>query len=116
MDKDKTAQRVAEKIANLLKKMDYTQARLAEEAGITPAAVSQILKAERLVSTPVLRRIASVLKVSTDYLLGDKEESELSDLLQDDNVQSFFRDFKNLSIEDQNQMKALAEFLKSKKK
>ncbi|WP_127718248.1 helix-turn-helix domain-containing protein [Halobacteriovorax sp. HLS] len=116
MKKDEIAQRVADRIKSIRENLGLTQARLASDAGITPAAISQIEAAERVPSTPVLRRLASVLRVSTDYLLGNSDDSELSDLLQDENIQSFFRDYKNLSPEDQNQMKSIVEILKAKKK
>lgn len=116
MKKDEIVQRVAERIKNTREKLGFTQARLASDAGITPGAISQIEAGERVPSTPVLRKLASVLRVSTDYLLGDTDDSELSDLLQDENIQSFFRDYKNLSSEDQNQMKSIVDILKAKKK
>lgn len=116
MSKDEMVQRVADRIKSTREAKGFNQARLAQEAGITPAAISQIEAGERTPSTPVLRKIASVLKVSSDYLLGNSDESEISDLLQDEQTITFFRDFKNLSPDDQLQMKMLAEFLKSKKK
>lgn len=114
MNKDEIAQRVADRIKSSREAKGFNQARLASEAGITPAAISQIESGERTPSTPVLRKLASVLQVSSDYLLGNSNESELSDLLQDEKIQTFFRDYKNLSSDDQKQIKMLAEFLKSK--
>jgi transcriptional regulator with XRE-family HTH domain len=116
MKKNEIVQRVSERIKSTREKLGFTQARLATDAGITPGAISQIEAGERVPSTPVLRKLASVLRVSTDYLLGDTDDSELSDLLQDKNLQSFFRDYKNLSPEDQNQMQSFVDILKAKKK
>lgn len=116
MDKDEMAQLVAARIKSTRELKGFNQARLAAEANITPAAISQIESGERTPSTPVLRKIASVLKVSSDYLLGDSDQSEINDLLQDEKTLTFFRDFKNLSPDDQTQMKQMAEFLKSKQK
>ncbi len=116
MSKDEMAQRVADRIKSTREAKGFNQARLAQEAGITPAAISQIEAGERTPSTPVLRKLALVLKVSSDYLLGNTDQSEIDDLLQDQTTLTFFRDFKNLSPEDQIQMKTFAEYLKSKKK
>ena len=115
MNKEEIAQRMAERVKGSREKLGYTQAKLASEAGITPAAISQIEAGERVASTPVLRKLASVLMVSTDYLLGDKDHSEISDLLQNESFQAFFRDWKNLSPEDQSRLKDIASLLKTKK-
>lgn len=97
-------------------RLGYTQAKLASEADITPAAISQIEAGERTPSSPILRRIASVLKVSTDFLLGATDDVALKDLLQDEQVQKFFRGFKDLSAKDKELIQHQIEFLKSQKK
>lgn len=90
------------------------QAQLAQKAGITPAAISQIEKGERVPTTPVLKRIADVLQVSLDFLAGRTDESKLKDLLQNENLKAFYKGFKNLSEEDQETIKKNIEFLKYK--
>jgi len=90
------------------------QAQLAEKAGITPAAVSQIEKGHRVPSLPVLHRIASVLEVSLDYLMGKTDKSEIEDLLQSKSIQTFYRGFASLKGEDQEVIKKHIEFLKAK--
>lgn len=90
------------------------QAQLAEKAGITPAAISQIEKGHRVPSLPVLHRIASVLEVSLDYLMGKTDKSEIEDLLQSNNIQTFYRGFASLSGDDQDVIKKHIEFLKAK--
>lgn len=90
------------------------QAQLAQKAGITPAAISQIEKGERVPTTPVLKRIADVLQVSLDFLAGRTDESKLEDLLQNENLKAFYKGFKNLNPQDQEIIRKNIEFLKSK--
>lgn len=90
------------------------QAELAELAGVTPAAISQIEKGLRVPTIPVLHRIANVLGVSLDYLSGKTDKIELEDLLQQDEVKEFFRGFQSLDPHDQQTILKNIEFLKSK--
>ena len=90
------------------------QAELAEKAGVTPAAISQIEKGTRVPTIPVLHRIANVMGVSLDYLTGKTDTSELQDLLQHDDFVTFFRGFESLENEDKDLIKKHIEFLKSK--
>ncbi len=89
------------------------QAELAEKAGVTPAAISQIEKGTRVPTIPVLNRIANVFGVSLDYLTGKTDTSELQDLLQHDDFVAFFRGFESLGSEDKEIIKKHIDFLKS---
>jgi len=111
--KDKTA---AKRIKSVREQKGLTQAQLASQAEITPAAISQIESGDRMPSTPILRRIASVLQVSIDYLLGATDEIKMQDLLTDEGVQKFFRNYQSLSAGDQHLIQQQIEFLKSKSK
>lgn len=91
-----------------------SQAELAEKAGVTPAAISQIEKGHRTPTIPVLHRIANVLSVSIDYLMGKTNKSELEDMLQQDDFKTFFRGFESLSNADKEHISEYIEFLKSK--
>ncbi len=95
---------------------NINQAQLAEKAGVTPAAISQIEKGIRTPTIPVLQRITSVLNVSLDYLLGKTDESEIGDLLQNQEVRTFFRGFQSLDPEDKQTVEKMIDFFKSKKK
>jgi len=116
MPKDTAEASIGQRIRQARERLGYNQARLAQEAEITPAAISQIEGGERTPSTPILRKLASVLKVSTDFLLGVTKETELKDILQDDKVQKFFRGFQNLSASDQAFIEKQVELLKASKK
>ncbi len=92
------------------------QAELAEKARVTPAAISQIENGHRVPTIPVLHRIADVLEVSLDYLIGKTDKSELEDLLQHEDFKAFFRGFESLDAEDKKMIERHIEFLQSKSK
>ncbi len=104
---------IGQRIKQTREKLEYTQAKLASEAEITPAAISQIESGDRIPSSPILRKLASVLKVSTDYLLGATDEPALKDLLQDEGMQKFFRGFKDLSPKDKAIIQSQIEYLQN---
>ena len=116
MAKEVAASTVGQRIKQRREHLGYTQARLATESEITPAAISQIEAGDRIPSSPILRKIASVLKVSTDFLLGVTDDVALKDLLQDEQVQKFFRGFKDLNAKDRDLMQHQLDFLKAQKK
>ncbi len=115
MSKKNPIDLVGERIRKIREKLEYTQAKLASEAQITPAAISQIESGDRIPSTPILRRLASVLKVSTDYLLGSTDGVELQDLMEDQDVQNFYRGFKDLDVQDKAYIQKQVELLKGQK-
>jgi transcriptional regulator with XRE-family HTH domain len=91
---------VAHRIKLKRKEAGWTQTELAKRAGITPSALSQIEGGERFPSTVIVHKLAKALSTSVDYLLGDKSEEDLLDLLQDNRVEVLFRSFKELSKKD----------------
>ena len=107
---------LAKRITKIMEERGMNQAELARQAGITPAAISQIEAGKRTPTTPSLHRIANVLKVSIDYLTGKTDESKLQDLLQQDEVLQFFRGFDALDANDQKIIRDHIEFLKAKQK
>ena len=109
--KDKS---VAKRIRAVREAKGLTQANLAAQASITPAAICQIEAGTRTPSTPILRRVSAVLNVSIDYLLGSTDEVQLQDILSDEGVQKFFRGYQSLSSQDQKMIQQQIEFLKSR--
>ncbi len=101
------------RISEIRTQKGMNQARLAEKAGITPAAISQIENGDRTPSIPVLHRIANVLEVSLDYLTGKTDTSELQDLLQQEDIQTFYRGFQSLDSDDQQIILKNIKFLQS---
>lgn len=116
MSKDATGTSIGQRIRQARERLGYNQAKLAQEAEVTPAAISQIEAGDRTPSTPILRKLASVLKVSADYLLGSTNKPELEDLLQDETVQKFFRGFQDLSPTDQEFLQKQVDLLKAPKR
>jgi len=92
-----------------------SQAQLAREANVTPAAISQIESGKRTPTVPVLHKIAKVLNVSLDYLIGQGDEVEVQEIAQDADVQSFFRGFQELRKDDQERIMEQIEFLKARR-
>ena len=96
---------IGQRIKKQRELLGHTQAKLATDAKITPAAISQIEAGDRVPSSPILRNIASALGVSADFLLGKTSDSALKDLLQDEKLQKFFRGYKELTEKDKDVMK-----------
>ena len=85
----------------------WSQSDLAENSGLTPAAVSQIEADSRQPSFKTLASLAAALRVSVGYLVG--EEPELPSELK-----AFFRDLERLDAGDVQQLKDFAAFLRAK--
>ena len=116
MGKDPNASAIGRRIKETREKLGFNQAKLALEADITPAAISQIESGDRTPSTPILRRLATALQVSADYLLGSTDKSELKDMLQDQSVQKFFRGFQDLNETDKQFIQKQIDLLRSQSK
>ena len=74
------------KLKDLRKQAGMTQQQLASQLGITKSVVSYYELSERVPSPEVLRSIALIFHVSTDYLLGIERSRtiDVSDLGEDD--------------------------------
>lgn len=62
-----------ERLKEARKAAGYTQQKIAEMLGITQAAYSYIELGDKNPSLPVAKRLAVILHVSLDYLLGIKD-------------------------------------------
>lgn len=82
-----------------------SQTDLAERAGLTPAAISQIEAGERLPAFNTLAQLAEALKTSVGYLLGE----EVAELPPE--MKAMFRDLDALSSADREKVKDFAAFL-----
>jgi transcriptional regulator with XRE-family HTH domain len=91
---------VGKRIKSKREDAGWSQTELARRANITPSALSQIESGDRFPSTVVVHKLAKALSTSVDYLLGNRTEEDLKDLLQDENVEVLFRTFKKLSKKD----------------
>lgn len=69
----------AQKIEEILESSNMTQKELANKAGVTEATISRYLSGARSPRGEILSKIASILGVSTDYLLGNSDVKYNSD-------------------------------------
>jgi transcriptional regulator with XRE-family HTH domain len=90
-----------------------SQKSLAERVDVTPSAVNQYEKGEKVPSTETLLKLAKALGVTTDYLLGAAQEK---DIFIDKQVSIAFRDFKGLTRKDRANIMDNIAFLKAKAK
>jgi transcriptional regulator with XRE-family HTH domain len=104
---------VALRIHDRRLKLKMTQTQLAQKANLTPAAISQFESGTRKPSFDTLSSLADALKVTTDYLLGKKEQS-YDDLLADPKVSIMFRGIMEFPEKDKETMFEFYEFLKAK--
>ena len=104
---------VANRIKNRRAKLGITQTELARAAKLTPAAISQFESGARKPSFDALSKLATALKVTTDYLLGMKKPG-YEDILADPKVSVMFRGIMELPEQDKQTMLEFYEFLKNK--
>lgn len=89
-----------------------SQTDLAKRADLQPSAVSHFETGRRLPSFENLKRLADALNVTIDYLLGRAEEPRTSGPV----VEELFRDFAQMSAEDQENLVRFAKMLAEQNK
>lgn len=67
-----------EKVKNLMNDRGINQKQLSQLSGITESSVSRYLRSERRPRLDIVVNFAKAFGVSTEYLLDDGEESEVS--------------------------------------
>lgn len=77
-----------EKLRRLRKQKNLTQKQLASLIGVQNSIISFYELGDRIPSPEIIIKLASVLHVSTDYLLGleKKESVDISDLTDNDKL------------------------------
>jgi len=112
-DKSEQADRISNNIKRLREGLDWNQAKLAQVAGISGAALSKIEKGEGRIPTIVLmRKLASALKVQLHEITGEEPE-DISE--KQERNKEFYRQWDvldKLSKNDQDMLKGMAERLK----
>ena len=93
-------------------KKGWSQAELARNAEITPAAVSQFEKGSRKPNMPILRKLGKVLDVSIDYLVGESDKE--NGIKVQNKWQEFYRGFSELSDKDRDILKGSSGHFKGK--
>ena len=104
---------VDDRIRTRRMKLGITQTQLAKAAKLTPAAISQFESGARKPSFDALSKLATALKVTTDYLLGRKQPS-YEDILADPKVSVMFRGLMEFTEKDKETMLEFYEFLKNR--
>ncbi|PLY12909.1 MAG: XRE family transcriptional regulator [Sedimenticola sp.] len=108
-DKEQQAAIISSNIKRLRSSVNWTQAKLAEEAGITGAALSKIEQGEKRIPTiVVLRKIASALKVSVHEITGERVDTVSP---EDEETRAFHRKWgmlEELSEDDQEMLIGMA--------
>lgn len=102
---------IGERIKEKREEMGLNQKELAKQLNITPSAVNQYEKGEKTPSTEKLVKLAKILGVSSDYLLGASKEK---DIFIDKTILKAFTDFKELRPNDRANIMANIQFLKDK--
>ena len=87
------------------------QARLAAKAGLPASSISHFEVGSRKPSFENLGRLANALNVTTDYLLGRANDPEANA-----EADPIYRDFKNRSEEDRENIKLFMKFLEERSK
>lgn len=106
----------SERLKNLRKQAHLTQTDVAEKLGISQQAYASWERGIKKPTQDNLVKIAQILNVSIDYLVGNSDESVKEDEL--DNVELLFRmNSKGLSEEEKVIFKKeLIEFMEKRKK
>ena len=94
------------RLRDTLDLLDIKQSELARKTGVTEATISDYINAKQTPRLSVVEKIADVLNVSVDYLLGRSNKLQTDETL----------DINNLSQNEINDVKIYIEFLKFKKK
>ena len=115
MPKDIDSAVISKRIRDERKRLSINQVTLANQAKVTPAAICLIESGKRVPTVPVLQRIAGVLNVSIDYLIGQSDRSQVEDMAQNREFQAFYGKFLELSKRDREQILDQMEFLVQRK-
>jgi len=86
---------------------ELSQSDLAEKAGLQPSAISHFESGRRMPSFDNMKKLADALTVTIDFLMGRKEQPETAGPSSD----QLFRNFGQLSNEDQEKLSEFAQFL-----
>lgn len=89
----------------------WSQGVLASQAGMPPSSIAHFESGSRKPSFDTLRRLASALEVTTDYLLGRVDDPSLAE-----SADPLFRDVSKLTGHDRELAKDFLRMLAKRKK
>jgi transcriptional regulator with XRE-family HTH domain len=96
----------ADRLKEVREKRGLTQVELGTKAGIPGTSIAHMEAGSRKPSFDSLRRLATALEVTTDYLLGRVDEAKI---VQEGDA--LFRDLENISVEDRRLLKDFMQIL-----
>lgn len=107
---------IGKRLINALENKNMTQRALANSVGVSEVAISRYIHGKREPKGEIISRMASVLEVSADYLLGRTKDSRLPEVkLREDN-EDYSIDLSGLSPEGLRKVKDYVEYIKQKDK
>lgn len=106
------ARYISKTIKKLRGDSDMSQSKLAEYAGITASAISQIEAGNRIPSLIVSRKIAEALHISVQELTGDDVPSKTK---TNNRTQAFFRKYQDIDKLDKGDQKTILSLIGSLK-
>ena len=106
---------IHEKLKTLRKEKKWSQAELAQKLNVHTAHISRLESPKYLPSIQVLKKIAEVFEVSTDYLLFDTVNNNGSINIQDKSFYEKMRMIENLEDLDRNIISGVIEAFLIKK-
>ena len=92
MQETSSDDRLRNNIINLRESRNLSQSELAKLMGIHNSYISKIESGTRKVSTSELNKLAAIFDVSTDYLLGRKENESSTENQENKDLKKFLED------------------------
>ncbi len=91
---------LGERIRELRQKHDFSQQQLAEKIGLAKTIVWKYEKGQAVPSADVVKRIAVLFEVSTDFLIFDESERGNSPAISDKRLVKRFEEVAKMDQED----------------
>lgn len=104
------------RLKNLIDELDIKQNELAQKAGITEATISNYINAKQLPKLGVVEKLADVLGVSVDYLLGKTDiknpGKQIDSILNESMIGMSREEYEKLTETQKKQIRDFALFVK----
>lgn len=101
-----------ERLRKVREDKGLSQSDLAHKTGFQPSAISHFESGRRSPSFENLKRLADALSVTIDFLLGRESEAKSAGPI----AEQLFRDFEQMSADDQESIAKFAKLLAEKNK
>lgn len=105
---------IGKRLQGALENKDMTQRALAKAVGVTEVTISRYIRDLREPKGEIISRIASVLGVSTDYLLGTVKNPSTPEPMVMESNENYGLDLVGLPPEGITQVKDFVEYIKQK--